>query len=152
MWSSTHIQGHRGRIGSTGIASLSTALAPPSLAYPPSACRLRDCTEYDHKKAFTLFPSPHIPHVNPLPRYRVRDEIPTLFCEEYFPGMLHPQSSWARDASEALLPLYQQPHSLAVMMHVCVRTYVRASPHSFSGIRGVTYLGTYLTSNRLLLR
>jgi hypothetical protein len=62
MWSSsTHIQGHRGRIGSTGIASLSTALAPPSLAHPLPHAGFAIAPCKTTQKAFTLFPYPTSP-------------------------------------------------------------------------------------------
>src|SRR6266852_171881 len=61
MWySSTHIQGHRGRIGSTRTASPSTALAPPSLAcpLPPAGFAIAPCK---HHRKLSLLPIPHIP-------------------------------------------------------------------------------------------
>jgi hypothetical protein len=69
MWSSsTHIQGHRGRIGSTRIASPSTALAPPSLACPlPSAgFAIAPCKTTE---SFSLFS--HTPHTPRQPNTSV---------------------------------------------------------------------------------
>ena len=84
MWySSTHIQGHRGRIGSTRIASPSTALAPPSLAcpLPPAGFAVTPCRTTESFHSCPIPPPPHYP----MSWYRywrsVRGEIPTLFCE-----------------------------------------------------------------------
>jgi hypothetical protein len=142
---STHIQGHRGRIGPTGIASPSTALAPPSLACPlPPVCfAIAPCKTTE---SFHSFPYPTSPPY-PRPRYRYRrcvcGEIPTLSYEGYF--LLHPQSSWARRIRSTSATVPTTP------LTVIIRACVRVCPHSFSLIRGAIYLGTYLTSNRLLL-
>lgn len=150
MWSSsTHIivQGHRGRIGSTGIASLSTALAPPSLTcypLPHAGFAIAPCKTTESFSLLSHTPRPpRQPNTSVLRTRRDTDAVLRGVLSEYAPSAIFLGARRVRSTSTAA-----PTTPLAVMMRVCVRTYVHTSSHSFSGVRGVTYLGTYLTSNR----
>jgi hypothetical protein len=140
MWSSsTHIQGHRGRIESTGITSPSTALAPPSLSFP---FHLQGSRLYRVKpqKGFTLSHTPYPPRF-PIHWYRycrcVWGEIPTLFRE----GVLSAPSvillgvlglQYLCRCASAVVPATP----LAVIVRACVRC-VCTYPHApFSRMGG----------------
>lgn len=115
------------------MASLSTALAPPSLACPLPPADLHDCTT----ETFRSCPY-STPHVTRYLGMGIGDsdvhEVGHQRCPSRGTFRFHSQSSWARQGrSNLLLPLCQPTTpTVTGRNNACAR----ACHHSFSRIRG----------------
>jgi hypothetical protein len=119
-----------------GVSATITGM-PPS----ESACRLARLHRVNTHSKLSLLPIPHIPALPNTSVMGTGDAYEVRYCSE----------------RGTFCPIHNPPERArsAVLLRLCANnpigsndTCLLACHHSFSRIRGATYLGTYLTSNR----